>query len=313
MSQSTNMLALASESTMTRPTRPLSMRGIRVFCVAARFESFRLAAEQLFVTASAVSHQIKKLENELDVELFDRQGRALRLTSAGQMLFEVAEQCIAKLDETAAHLRGDYQRASLRVSVQPFFASELFVPRLNEFTAAHPSIDIHIDSSNETSEKHPADSDISIRLFRGPPTGLASDLLFPLKLVPACSPEFRDRLNIVGWNVAKPLPIVVHSSRPNAWRRWSERSGIKVPGNTTLVRLDSMIAVARAAERGVGAALVPLPIAESWFKSGSLVRLFDYELVTDDGYYLVYEQSESGRKDIKAFRQWVLDTFSAYR
>lgn len=254
---------------------------------------------------------MKKLEEELSVQLFERQGRELQLTSAGRILFEEADSCIKRLDDAAARLQSEYQRASLRVSVQPFFASEMFVPKLNEFTAAHPNVDIHVDTSNETSERHPSDSDVSIRLFRHPPEGLATDLLFPLTLVPACSPEFRERLNIVGWNVAKPLPFVVHSNRPNAWKNWSERSGIKVPRNSNILRLDSMIAVARAAERGLGAALVPLPIADSWFRSGSLVRLFDYELVTRDGYYLVCERSESDRDDIQAFRRWVLQTFAA--
>lgn len=298
---------------MTFQTRQLSMRGIRTFCVAARHESFRLAAEELFVTASAVSHQIRKLEDELSVELFERQGRVLKLTSAGRVLYEEAAECIRHLDETASRLREGYQRASLRVSVQPFFASEMFVPRLNEFTVAHPTIDIHVDTSDETSERHPSDADISIRLFRSGPEGLAADLLFPLRLVPACSPEFREKLNIVGWNVPKALPIVVHASRPNAWQRWSERSGIKIPRNRNIIRLDSMIAVARAAERGLGAALVPLPIAEAWFRSGGLVRLFDYELVTRDGYYVVCEHKESGREDIQAFRTWALQSFAAHR
>lgn len=289
------------------------MRGIRTFCVAARHESFRLAAEDLFVTASAVSHQIKKLEDELAVRLFERQGRVLQLTSAGRVLYEEAAECIRRLDETASRLREGYQRASLRVSVQPFFASEMFVPRLSEFTAEHPSIDIHVDTRDETSERHPSDADISIRLFRSAPDGLAADLLFPLRLVPACSPEFREKLDITGWNVRKALPIVVHGSRPNAWKNWSERSGIRIPRNRSIVRLDSMIAVARAAERGLGAALVPLPIAEAWFRSGGLVRLFDYELVTRDGYYIVCEHRQSEREDIQAFRKWVLQAFAAYR
>lgn len=287
------------------------MRGIRTFASAARHTSFRLAAEELYITASAVSHQVRKLEDELQVQLFERRGRTLYLTPAGQLLLDSVEPLVAGVDEAAAQLRRDYRRESLRVSVQPFFASEMFVPRLTEFTSAYPDIDIQIDTSDETSERHPSNADVSIRLFRQLPEGLDGDRLFPLRLVPACSPDFRNKLNIVGWQVAKALPIVVHSSRANAWKAWSDRSGIKVPMTTNVVRLDSMIAVARAAEQGLGAALVPLPLAKSWFESGRLVRLFDYELVTRDSYCVVCNREDSKRDDIRAFRDWTLQAFAA--
>ena len=296
---------------MNAPRRPLSLRGIRTFCSAARHQSFRLAAEELFITASAVSHQVKRLEEELKVQLFDRTGRSIKLTVAGRLLFEEAEKLVSGIDDAAAQLRRDYRRESLRVSVQPFFASELFIPRLQDFTAAHPNIDIQVDTSDETSERHPASADVSIRLFRQVPENLACDRLFPLRLVPACSPEFRENLPMVGWQVAKALPIVVHSSRANAWKAWSDRSGISVPKTDNVIRLDSMIAVARAAERGVGAALVPLPLADSWFESGRLVRLFDYELVTADEYCVVSEKDQQDRPEIRALRDWSLQTFTA--
>lgn len=298
---------------MNAPRRPISLRGIRTFCSAARHQSFRLAADELFITASAVSHQVKKLEEELKVALFDRKGRSIELTAAGRLLFEGADRLVRGIDEVATQLRQDYRRESLRVSVQPFFASEFFVPKLHEFTAAHPNIDIQVDTSDETSERHPAAADVSIRLFRQVPANLACDRLFPLRLVPACSPEFREKLRIVGWQVADALPIVVHSSRANAWKAWSDRSGIRVPTTNNVIRLDSMFAVARAAEQGAGAALVPLPLADSWFDSGRLVRLFDYELVTPDVYCVVCENDERDRPEIKALRDWSLRTFAVNR
>lgn len=296
---------------MNAPRRPLSLRGIRTFCSAARHQSFRLAAEELFVTASAVSHQVKKLEEELKVELFDRTGRSIQLTVAGRLLFDEAEKLVSGVDDAAAQLRRDYRRESLRVSVQPFFASELFIPRLQDFTALHPDIDIQVDTSDETSERHPAAADVSIRLFRQVPDNLSCDRLFPLRLVPACSPGFRESIPMVGWQVSRALPIVVHSSRANAWKAWSDRSGISVPKTDNVIRLDSMIAVARAAEQGVGAALVPLPLAESWFDSGRLVRLFDYELVTADEYCVVAEKDQQDRPEVRALRDWSLQTFAA--
>ena len=287
----------------------MSMRGVRTFCVAARHASFRVAAEELFLTASAVSHQIKKLEDELGVRLFDRSGRELELTDAGRILYDEADVAIRRLDTVAAGLRPESPRTALRVSVQPFFASEMFVPRLAEFTALHPEIDISVDTSDETPERHPSNADVSIRLFAAPPKGLASKVLFPLMLVPACSPEFRSRIDMVGWNVRKPFPLVVHTTRPDAWRLWSQYSGINIPNTRNVIRLDSMIAVARAAERGLGAALLPLPLSDAWFASGSLVRLFDQEMKSNDAYYVVSDKDQEHRPEIKALRNWVLQEF----
>jgi LysR family glycine cleavage system transcriptional activator len=120
--------------------RKISMRGLRTFCVAARHHTLRLAAEELFITPSAVSHQIKKLEDELRVQLFERSGRTLNLTAAGHLLYEEASLAIGRLEAVAARVQAQYARGALRVSVQPFFASELLMPRLNEFSEAHPDI-----------------------------------------------------------------------------------------------------------------------------------------------------------------------------
>ena len=180
------------------------MRGIRVFCVAARHQSYRLAAEELFISASAVSHQIKKLEDEFQVALFKRNGRAIELTVAGAALFAEIDRSVQRIDTAIGRLRDEFRKEHLRVSVQPFFASELFVPRLNEFTAKHPRIDINLETSNEVSERHPASADLSIRLFRTPPAGMTAERLFPLRLVPACSPQFRDELNVADGCAQQP-------------------------------------------------------------------------------------------------------------
>ena len=144
----------------------ISLRGLRTFCVAARHESFRNAAEELFITASAVSYQIKSLEQELGEQLFDRNSRELRLTRVGRSLYEESWPLSERRDAVAAAYKKDSARPSIRVSVQPFFGSEYFVPRLSEFTAEHPDIDIEVGTSDESAETHPSDADLSIRLFR---------------------------------------------------------------------------------------------------------------------------------------------------
>lgn len=287
----------------------ISLRGLRTFCVAARHESFRNAADELYITASAVSHQIKSLEQELGAQLFDRNSRDLRLTKTGRSLYEETWPLIEQLDDIVAAYKKDTRRRSIRMSVQPFFGSEYFVPRLSEFTAGHPDIDIEVGTSDETAETHPTDADLSIRLFRSPPAGVEADLLMPLRLAPAGSPDFKKNLVVSGKRINSEFPLIVHETHPTAWERWSRATGIKLPKTGKVTRLDSMIAVVRACERGLGAALVPVPIADLWFKYGSIVRLFDDELVEEVGYYLISRPEDVRDPAVGLLRDWILDNF----
>lgn len=288
----------------------LSLRGLRTFCVVARHESFREAAEALFVTASAVSHQIKSLEQEIGEPLFVRHSRSISLTEIGRSLYEDVSPLIEQLDSIAAGYRRDRPRSSIRISVQPFFASEFFVPRLAEFTAEHPDFDIQVKSSDESREKLPTDADLSIRLFGSPPPNVQSDHLFQLRTVPAGSPEFCKTVKVTKKKIKSEFPIIVHETYPTAWEQWSKATGITLPKGSKVVRLDTMIAAVRAAERGIGAAMVPVPLGDAWFESGSLVRLFKQELVADVGYYLVCRQDRMRDEGVRALRAWILETFS---
>jgi len=289
----------------------ISLRGLRTFSIAARCGSFRKAGEELFITASAVSHQIKSLEDELGELLFDRNSRELSLTETGKSLYEDVSPLIEQLDTVAASYKKGDISSSIRISVQPFFASEYFVPRLSECAAKHPEIDIQVGTSDESAEKHPADADLSIRLFRSPPPDMPSNLLFPLRMLPAGSPDFMKSMKVKNKKIVSDFPIIVHESQPKAWADWVKASGIQVPESTKVIRLDSMIAVVRAAQRGIGAALVPVPIGQLWFDEGSIVRLFNKELVADVSYYLVTKQERSSDRSVMLLRDWIVKNFAA--
>ena len=288
-----------------------SLRGLRTFCVAARYESFKAAADELFITASAVSQQIKSLEEELGLQLFERGTRDLKLTDVGNSLFETLSPIVDQLDEVVAGFKKAGLRKSVRISVQPFFASEYFVPRLSEFTAKHPEIDIQVGTSDEAAEKLPADADLAIRLFRNPPPGTRADRLFPLRMVPAGSAGFRKSIKVKDRRIVSDFPLIVHATRPKAWNEWSHSAGIAIPDEAKITRLDSMIAVVRAAEQGIGAALVPVPIAEQWFRQRTIVRLFDEELVADVSYFLVSPDEKAEDPAVDTLRAWILERFAA--
>ncbi|MEE4162997.1 MAG: LysR substrate-binding domain-containing protein [Woeseiaceae bacterium] len=287
----------------------VSLKELRTFCVAAQNASFRDTAEVLFITPSAVSHQIKGLEESLNVELFERLTRSIRLTEAGRGLYADLCPVIARLDEVVETHRRATTRNALRISLQPFFATELFLPMLGEFTGRHPEIDIKVDTNDESLEKHPASADVSIRIFRKAPDDYVWHRLFPLRLVPAVSPDIEARVRKGGLDALAELPRLVHESRPNAWRQWERVSGVTLPEMSRVVRLDSMTAVAQAAERGVGTALVPLRLSDSRFESRTLVPLFTAALEMPEAYYLVYRREDADNHSIQTFRDWALEKF----
>jgi len=290
---------------------PASLRGLRTFCVAARYESFKAAADELFITSSAVSQQVKGLEEELGLKLFERGTRELRLSEDGQALFAELSPLIDQLDSVVADFKTTGRRKkSVRISAQPFFASEFFIPRLSEFTALHPEIDIQVGTSDEASEKLPADADLSIRLFRKAPAGTRSDILFPLRMVPAGSAQFKKNLKVKGEKIVSDFPLIVHEARPKAWAEWSKASGISLPDNSKITRLSSMIAVVRAAEQGIGAALVPIPLADQWFRQRTIVRLFEQALVADLSYFLVSRKDRTANEAVALLRRWILERFA---
>jgi len=147
-------------------------------------------------------------------------------------------------------------------------------------------------------------------VFKTKPPNFSSDHLFPLRLIPAASPEFRDNLKVKAKRVVSEFPRIIHESRPKAWQQWQRSAGIDLPTESTSVRLDSMIAVVRAAQRGLGAALAPARLCQAMLKSGALVTLFKHELATADGYYFVSGDDDAKNENVQLLRDWVVRTFA---
>jgi LysR family transcriptional regulator, glycine cleavage system transcriptional activator len=289
--------------------RDSSIRGLRAFCVAARHLSFKVAAAELCVTPSAVSHQIKTLEERLHTELFERRTRELALTELGADLFAQVAPLLCELDSvTTQFVQRNRRRRLLRIRVMPFFASELFIPRLGAFTEQNRAIRVE---TTEAGAQHSADSDASILLLPTPPVDVASHPLFALRLAPACCPElakdreFSEPRSLLG------ATLIVHKARPRAWQDWFARMAVALDRTPKVIHLDSMFAVARAAERGLGVALVPVPLSQSWFNSGALVRPCPGELDTTDRYYFVHRTEAASNPAVEALREWVVGTFAA--
>ena len=284
------------------------IRGLRSFCVAAKCLSFKHAAEQLFLTPSAVSHQIKQLENQLAIPLFKRGSRTIELTNTGKQLFIAVSPIMSQLETTITQFTNKQQNHTITISLPEFFASELFIPQLGDWSRENPEINLQLDTLKSGTPASKA-ADLSIVLANSQPNDCISHELFPIRYAPACNTTLYKKLNGCGHSALANTPLILHSARPWAWHQWANEVGVPDFDPKQIIQLDSMFSVARAAQQGMGIALVPLPISKTWFSERLLVKLFDEELITRDKYYLVEHESSECRPQLALFSQWIQQTF----
>lgn len=285
-------------------------RGLRTFCTAAEHLSFKKAAIELCLTPSAVSHQISDLEEDLGTKLFKRLTRSISLTQDGSHLYQEINPYLNAIDEATNKIREQKARHPLFVQMPEFFASELLMPRMSGFSDTYPDIDLQIEGLGITDDLDPS-ADIHIVLSRKTPNAVKVAKLFPVRYVPACSMQQKEKWEMEGITelaAIKQATILLHKARPNAWRQWAENAGVTDLQPKKIIYVDSMFALSRAAEQSVGIALMPLPVSQDWFDSGSLVALHESHLVTKDYYWLTLN-GNSSRNISLIFWRWLIDTF----
>jgi LysR family glycine cleavage system transcriptional activator len=291
--------------------RTPSLKAIKTFQVAAKHSSFAVAADELCITPSAVSHQIKTLETQLGMPLFSRGARALALTDAGARYLEQIDDLFMRLDAVTEQLRARFGRSSVRLHVPAYFASEMLLPRLSEFAKLHDGIDLRIDTSGGHGRQHVAEADISVVVGSGPWNGLVAHPLFAQSMVPACSPELLAEKPVKRYEDLNAHTLLVHEARRDDWDRWATAVGMKELRPAQIVRIDSMSAATRAAEKKIGVALLPAELSRRKFAQGRLVRVFDEELVTEENYTLLVRADDENRDDIRALCAWLVESCRA--
>lgn len=285
------------------------IRGLRSFCVAAKCLSFKHAASQLFLTPSAVSHQIKQLEEQLGFVLFKRNTRSIELTSTGKHFYQSVQPIIHELESTISDFTNNQQNKTIIISLPEFFASELFVPRLSEWSQENPEINLQLETVKSGSAPSQI-ADLSIVLANGKPNASIVQELFPIRYVAACNKRLYKNLKSKGFDALKTTPLILHRSRPWSWHQWADNLDIRNFDPKQIIQFDSMFGVARAAQQGMGIALVPLPMSQTWFAEELLVKLFDEELNTNDRYYLIQHENMENKRELTLFADWVKATFA---
>ncbi|MGK2926506.1 MAG: LysR substrate-binding domain-containing protein [Lysobacterales bacterium] len=297
---------------MSTTSRLPSLRSLRVFQVAGRHLSFKLAAEELCLSASAVSHQVRNLEEYLGIDLFVRRTRALEFTDAGRKYFTYLDGMFARLEAETAQLSAEASRGLIRLCVPPFFASEMLLPRLQSFQATAPDTDIRLATQPSLMKVHPAEADLSILLGDGDWPDLVTHRLFARRLIVGCAPALAAGLDPQSYASLDGQTLIVHENRPEAWENWARALGITPPRAGKVIRFDSMSAVVQAAAQGLGVAIVSWPLARNRFDRGELVRVFEQEVITREHFYLAHRPDESERPEVARLIDWIIAEFGTH-
>lgn len=283
---------------------------LRALEAAARHLNFTRVAEELNVTQSAVSHQIRHLEELWGLKLFDRPPRGLVLTRAGQTLAPVVRQFLDDLERTLDTLQTEHKRAPLRVDMLQSFSLKWLVPRLGGFHDGHPEIDVWISTHDELINFATQEADVAIRLGHGEYPGLHSTLLLREYVFPVCSPAFmedQEPLNEPADLLNSPLLLRLGDPAHPNWQDWFAKAGVE---GATLIEgprfPDSNMAI-QAAMDGQGVALARSAHVGDDLKAKRLVRLFDVHYPSSVCYYLVCPEVKAEKPHIRAFRKWLLE------
>lgn len=294
---------------MNAPLDPLpSLNALRAFEVASRHLNFRLAGLELGVTQGAVAQQIRALEAELGLKLFERHPRTLVLTQNGQRYVANVRRAFDLLADATRSLRPEPLR--LTVSVTPTFASKWLMPRLADYTRVHPNVDLRILATERLSHFHTEAVDLAVRYGRpsfGP--GLQADLLLEESLVAVGTPAVQERVQRLARG--EPLAdgpdalVLLHDSQ-SSWAQYLEHSAPAMAAlpskaiwfNQTTLAID-------AALTGQGVALVQKDFVTTDLAAGRLVPVLGEALRTDAGYYLVFPRKQRQPLAVAELRQWL--------
>jgi LysR family glycine cleavage system transcriptional activator len=290
-----------------------SLAALRVFEAAGRHLSFTTAAAELHVTTSAVSRQIRALEDELGRKLFARQPRGLALTKEGAAYLAQVADALRRLDQASAAVRGDGRR-TLRLSVLASFAGNWLVPRLPAFERAHPDIDVAMEATTRYADFGRDPVDVAIRFGTGPWDGLESEPLFPLEFYPVCRPD-RVRGDPA---LKKPADLAKHTWLEEvhilpAWSIWLAAAGVADLEPVRRLTYDHAQLMIDAAMAGQGIALTSDVIAERALRERRLVRPFEIRAPSPWTYHLVTRPEDRDASMVRAFREWIVGEMAAWR
>lgn len=284
------------------------LTAVRSFEAAARHLSFNRAAEELHVTPSAVSHQIKSLEAFLGIRMFERAGRKIRLTAAGEQYLHPVQDALNEIAVATRRIMATPENNAVTLSVAPAFLTSWLIPKLMVFQEQYPEVELRLSASMDLVDfGRQTDIDMAIRHGQGDWRDVVSHYLIGVAMVPVCSPKLqggrrplREPRDLAG------ATLLHVSARIGEWRTWLHAVGIDDIDAEKGPRFSSTSLATNAAIQGVGVALADRTLVQKHLERGDLVIPFDIELETPSAFYLVYPVEGKMTRAMAAFRDWLL-------
>lgn len=285
--------------------------GLQAVLAAAQHGSFTGAAEAIGVTHGAISRRVATTEAWLGTSIFERHGRGVRLTPAGQRFAREIAQALAAIGQTSERWRPRHGRVTLRLGLVPSFAKLWLLPRLKGLMDTLPGIRVELLVDHRTVDLQANEADVVIRYGKGNWPGLRAKLLFDETLVPVASPamarQLRERSDP---EMLLDCPLI-HDSDTSQWRAWFAERRVRFSPRVHDHRFEDYDLVLAAAEGSIGLALLRLPLAQDWLSSGKLVVISPHALPNPKGHWIAHRNDEE-RDGVLTFVDSVLEevTFS---
>lgn len=324
---------LTSPSAAAARSRPISMSHLRAFDAVARHLNFRVAAEEMALTQSAVSRQIQALEHEVGTSLFLRHTRSVELTSAGQLLHRAASASMERIDSAVQQIRQRTGRKSVSITTWASFASMWLIPRLEAFQREHPDIDIRIDATDAAVDLSTADVDVALRCTASASVPAGTIRMFGDQLTAVASPWLLKSQPIAKMADLAHCTLIedsdAHMARRPSWYSWQhwlsafgpttnkQKSHTSSKNHLQLKRwlyFNYTHQIAQAALTGQGVALARLPLVADSLASGNLVEVLPgMRLSSPLAYWLLIAPRSSARPEVRAFCNWLRQQASETR
>lgn len=286
---------------------------LQTFIYAANALSFQVAAENLYLSPSAVSHRINKLEKQLGFQLFHRFTRRIKLTIEGERLYTVLKNSFSRINSEIHEIRSHELSGSLNIFSHPSIAENWLIPRLADFLSHYPAIQVNIRVGNEQANFEEQSVDLAIYYSNGYFSGFNSEYLMEEKILPVCSPSYAMQYNLIN----KPEHLknctllydakAWHYSAVDAeWHVWCKHMKINFPQSRSMITFDSSSSATHAAINNTGVAIGRLHLVRKWLDLGILISPFEYPpLATCFNYYLVWPRLQYIPPRLGVFLTWI--------
>ncbi len=280
---------------------------LRAFHAAATHGRYRDAAESLGVTESAISHQVRRLEDFLRTPLVDRSGGRPVLTETGRRYLAQVEPALRQIEAATAAVLPDGGRRIVRLTMPPSLAVTWLIPRLGGFEAAHPDIDLQLAATTRVIDLKGEHTDLAVRHGGGSWPDVEAAFLLDETAMPVCAPGYVAPQAPTA-EALKKVRIVVNGHIPNEWEEWARAHGLDPPAASDLITLDAMEEALQVAENGHGLAMGRRPMVDARLQEGRLVAPFGGAGPTGAAYYLCRAAGATPTSAARRLERWLLDT-----